>query len=226
MNNMKKYKVTLIGQTPLIMRGDDIVFAEKVKRWLKLPENRSLSVAGDDRSPAWTWIGGLYHDTHHVCIPSDNIMTMLREGGAKIPTGKGKETFKKQTQSMIHLDGQQFEFFQNEKQIDFTKIVELEAVNDFSFHMDAVKDMGFELFVKNVKMQKGGTRHIRVRPRFDRWIATGGVTVIDEEMSGISKDILVTILAQAGGLCGLGDWRPSSRSGGVFGKFTSVIETV
>ena len=99
---MDQYKITLEGLTPLLMHNDNLNFSEKVKEWQTAPENKALSVAGDDRSPAWSWIGYLYHDGKTVGVNSDNIMTMLREGGSKVKTGKGKETYKKQTQSRIH----------------------------------------------------------------------------------------------------------------------------
>ena len=78
---MEQYQVTLKGLTPLLMHSDNLAFSERVQAWQKAPENKANSKAGDDRSPAWTWIGYLYHDGKHVGIPADNLMTMLREAG-------------------------------------------------------------------------------------------------------------------------------------------------
>jgi len=88
----KTYEVTLTGNTPLIMHQDSIEWSERVDRWLKIPENKKSSKAGDDRTPSWKWISGLYTDGNHVVVPSDNLMTCLREGGAKV-TKSGKKTF-------------------------------------------------------------------------------------------------------------------------------------
>jgi hypothetical protein len=49
---------------------------------------------------------------------------------------------------------------------------------------------------------------------------------MDEEMSGLTQPILETVLNQAGALCGLGDWRPSSPNSGTFGRFTPCIERI
>lgn len=59
------------------------------------------------------------------------------------------------------------------------------------------------------------------------FIEKGSLTVLDEELTGITQDILTTILNQAGALCGLGDWRPSSPIAcGTFGKFAPTIQKV
>lgn len=52
--NTRRYEVTLKGESPLLMHKDNIEFGERIKKWQKDPKNKDLSVAGDDRSPAWT----------------------------------------------------------------------------------------------------------------------------------------------------------------------------
>jgi len=220
---MKQYRINLEGLSPLLMHKDNIAFAEKVSAWCKAPENKAHSVSGDDRTPPWTWIGYLYHDGHHVGIDADNIMTMLREGGAKVLTGKGKETFKKQTQSGILIDQPQFEVFVGDgSQIKMDDIKPLIGNLDFKEHLDTAEMLGFELLVKRARI--GQKKHVRVRPMFRQWTATGSITVLDEELSGLTADILQTILNQAGALCGLCDWRPSSGSSGTFGRFKPTVE--
>lgn len=220
---MQQYKVTLTGDTPFLMHADNIIFSDKVRKWYEEPSNKKRAEKGSDRSPAWTWIGYLYHNTKHVVIPDDNIMTMLRDGGAQI-TFSGKQTFKKQTQSGILVDAN-FDFYNNGKLVDMTPIEDLLHVNDFEAHLEKIKDLGFELLVKRAKI--GTQKHIRVRPLFRRWSAVGSVTVLDENMYGITEKVLTDILTYAGALCGLGDWRPSSpKSGGSYGKFSPEIELI
>lgn len=220
---MKQYEITINGLTPLLMHQDNIYFSEKIDAWRKDPANKGKSSAGDDRTPAWTWIGYLYHDTVNLGMPSDNLMTMLREGGTKV-VKKGKLTFKAQTQSGIMIDQQQFKLLIGGKPTPIAQIKELVGNNDFSRHEEVVKNLGFELNVKRAKI--GRAKHIRVRPMFRDWQMVGSLTVLDEELSGITKPILQTILDQAGALCGLGDWRPSSGSSGSFGKFEAVVKKV
>ena len=95
---------------------------------------------------------------------------------------------------------------------------------EFTDHLDAAEAHGFELLVKRAKV--GTSKHVRVRPMFREWALTGSFTVIDEELSGLTKPVLETILAQCGSLCGLGDWRPSSPKSGTFGRFSAVIERI
>ena len=221
---MNKYEITLFGETNLLMHKDNITFGEKVKAWQKDPNNKEHQVAGDDRSPAWTWIGYCYHDGKHLGIDADNIMTMLREGGAKVPTGKMKETYKKHTQAGIMLNSQQFDLFIGGKRVKIDKIKDLIGDMDFSKHIDVAEELGFELLVKRAKI--GRAKNVRVRPMFSDWTAKGVITVMDEEISGLTHGVLQTILDQAGALCGLCDWRPSSPSSGVFGRFTATVKPI
>lgn len=222
---MKQYKITLTGHTPILMHNDNLAFSEKLNKWRKDPANKDHSTAGDDRTPPWTWIGYLYHDGQVVGVNSDNIMTMLREGGAKVLTGKGKETYKKQTQSGIMLDRQQWDLvLENGATIDIEPIRDLIGEMEFSKHIEAAEALGFELLVKRAKI--GRAKHVRVRPLFRNWRLIGTLTVLDEELTGLTKEVLEIVLNQAGALCGLCDWRPSSPSSGTFGKFGPEIEEI
>lgn len=222
---MKQYRITLNGLTPMLMHQDNLTFAEKVQEWRNDSANKELSVKGDDRSPAWTWLGYLYHDTNYFGMPSDNLMTMLREGGAKVKTGYISETYKKHTQAGIMLDQQQFDLYVHENCIPVNPFNELINVNDFKEHLRVAESYGFELLVKRAKI--GQSKHVRVRPLFRNWMLTGSLTVIDEEISGITQKVLQTVLNQAGALVGLGDWRPGSpKSSGTFGKFSPEIELI
>lgn len=218
---MRQYDIVLTGQSPLLMHKDNISFSERIKKWQKAPENKALSVAGDDRSPPWIWVGYCYTDGHVLGIDADNIMTMLREGGAKVATGQKQGTYKKQTQSGLLLDQPLWPLFIGGKTISVDPIEKLIGNLDFTEHMDCAAKLGFELLVKRARV--GAGKHVRVRPMFREWVARGSLTVLDEEISGITEHVLVTILKQAGALCGLGDWRPSSPASGVFGRFTSTV---
>lgn len=219
---MERWQITLEGETPLLMHHDNINFSEKVRAWQKDPANRLVSVAGDDRTPAWSWLGSLYHDGKYVGMSSDNVMTMLREGGAKVPTGSKNETYKRQTQSGIVPDEICPPLFVNGNRIPVEPLMELEGEDDFSEHLRTVEDMGFELLVKRAKV--GTSKHIRVRPMFRSWTLVTTLLVPDPKESGITRDVLQKILDKAGSLCGLGDWRPSSRTPGQFGRFKATVE--
>ena len=213
----RTYEVTLTGETPLLMHADNLGWADTMTKWGRDPANKKGSVAGDDRSPAWRWIGSLYHDGGVVVIPSDNLMTVLREGGKRCPTGKGQATFKAQTQSGLVVDQAAWPIIRPDgTTIPVSEIEALTDEPDFSVHEQIVKGLGFSLFVKRARI--GQAKHVRVRPRFDQWRAAGTITVFDEQ---ITTDVLRNVLTFAGAYAGLGDWRPSSpKAPGPFGKFT------
>ncbi len=216
----RRYHVTLTGETPLLMHQDNISWGEAMKRWESDPANKDASIAGDDRSPAWRWIGGVYHDHSQLVVPSDNLMTVLREGGKRCPTGKGQQTFKSQTQSGIVMDQPDWPLTNGGQSIPYAPIKALVTNADFTAHECAALDLGFALFVKRAKI--GRAKHVRVRARFDRWECQGTMTVLD---AMITKQVLTDILTFAGRYCGLGDWRPSSPSSpGPFGKFIVTVK--
>jgi hypothetical protein len=204
------------------MHHDNLSWAETMKKWTGDPANRQGSVAGDDRSPAWRWIGNLYTESGKIVIPSDNLMTVLREGGKRCPTGKGQSTFKAQTQSGIVVDQSAWPVLIDDRTLDYAPIKALIENPDFAIHEQTCIDQGYSLFVKRAKI--GTAKHVRVRPRFDKWAVKGTVTVLDDM---ITTDVLRNILVFAGTYAGIGDWRPSSpKSPGSFGKFISEIKEI
>lgn len=214
---MKRYSVRLVGATPLLMHYDNLAWDEVIKKWQKDPANKALSVAGDDRTPAWRWIGYLYTDGGMVAMPADNLMSALREGGKKVSTGRGQQTFKALTQAGIIVDQAAWAFETQGRQVSYDQVSHLIENHDFNEHMETAKKLGFELFVKRAKI--GKAKHVRVRPRFDNWQAYGSLTVLEDQL--ITDDVLRLILINAGAYCGLCDWRPGSpMSPGVFGKFS------
>jgi hypothetical protein len=216
---MQKYNIALVGANPLLLHHDNISWAGLMNEWNTDPANKAKSVAGDDRTPAHRWIGCLYHEGGRLIVPSDNLMTMLREGGARCPTGKKGATFKRQTQSGLVVDQSGWSLTVDGKEIPYDPIAKLIDEPDFTKHEKTVAKMGFALFVKRARVNQ--TKHVRVRPRFDRWEAAGSITVFDDT---ITDRVLEDILKFGGRYAGLGDWRPSSpKSPGPFGTFTVTV---
>jgi hypothetical protein len=217
---MDTYRITIKGTQPLLMHWDNLDFAEKLKKWQMDPANKAKSIAGDDRSPAWAWVGNLYQEGGIVVLPSDNLMTVLREGGAKVSTGKKGATFKRQTQSGLIVNESAWPLLVGGKPVDarqFNALVPGEM--EFEKHQEAAAAAGFMLFVKRARI--GQAKHVRVRPRFDEWTAVGTISILDDT---IKRDTLQMILDHAGMYCGVGDWRPSSpKSPGPFGKFIATV---
>lgn len=214
---MKRYSFVLTGQTPLLMHADDILFADRLQEWRKDPKNKSVSKAGDDRSPAWTWIGGLYHDSENVALPADNLAVALRQAGSKI-TLKGMKTFKEEAVSGLMIEEEFLPLIVGGKAIAVAPILGLTEENDFTVHLKAVEDAGFTLFMKRAAI--GASKHVRVRARFNAWSVKGTVAVDSE---ALKPDILTQLFTIAGRV-GVGSWRPGGKTPGRFGMFTAAIK--
>lgn len=209
----------MTGKTPLLMHADDIDWADEMERWKNDPHNKKSSKAGDDRSPAWRWVGHVYRSEECVSMPQENIMRCLMEGGAQIPTGSGRKTFKAQSQSGMGCQDFYWPIEIAGKRIPSAKIEALTSIDDFAEQRSAVDKLGFDLFVKRAKV--GTSKHIRVRARLRDWSVRGVLLVWDDQ---ITKDALQSILDYAGEYKGLGDWRPGGTTPGPYGRFAATVE--
>jgi hypothetical protein len=216
------YKFTLTGITPLLLHADSIEWADQMEDWKNNPDNKSKSRAGDDRTPAFRWIGCLHMDGEKLVIPADNIARALMSAGARVPVpgGKGGKTFKQDTMASMFIEDAFCPLYIHGKTVPQSAIEPLKNVGDYSEHRAAVAKLGFELFAKRAKV--GMTKHIRVRPRFDNWACSGTVQVIDEKL----ERALPMVFDIAGSQMGLGDWRPSGRTPGPFGRFKAEVKRV
>lgn len=217
---MRTYSVTIEGKTPLLMHYDNIEWADRMEAWKKDPRNKAASKPGDDRTPPFRWLGSMYHDGQRVVIPSDNVMASLMRGGARLPTGKGQKTFKAQTQSGIMAPDLYWTVTIDGKEVPVHGLLAtgFESVSWEEWNA-MVAALGFMLFVKRAPV--GNSKHIRVRPRFNKWTANGSLIVTDE---AITQDVLQQIGDQSGQFAGIGDWRPGSKTPGPYGMFTFRVE--
>jgi hypothetical protein len=222
---MRTVRVSIEPKAPILMHADNIEWADAMEEWKNEPANKARSKAGDDRTPPWRWIGCLNYDDPdkgEVTIPSEYIMRCLMDGAAQVPTGKGRGTFKSLSQSGIVSQDFHWKFRSEGKAVRMADIQKMRDLKTFNEHKDAARGLGFELFVKRVKI--GKNKHIRVRPRFDRWTVSGQLIIIEDL---ITDKVLENILDISGRLRGLGDWRPGApESPGPFGTFTAKIVAV
>jgi hypothetical protein len=221
---MNRARIELTGTMPLLMHADNIDWADKMEDWKKDPANKATSKAGDDRTPPWRWMGCLNYDdpkTGVVTIPSEYIMRSIMGGAAEVPTGKGKKTFKAQSQSGLLCTDFFWPLKVSGKTISMKEINTVMSLKTFKDNCAKAESLGFTLFTKRAKI--GASKHIRVRPRFDNWSASGEVVITDEQ---ITIPILQTILKYAGQFKGLGDWRPGAPTPGPFGMFTAIVTEV
>lgn len=215
--DMAAYRVKLTGIRPILLHWDNIGWQDMLAKWRSVPENKKESVPGDDRSPAMTWKGYTYNDGENVVIPYDNIRSCLMAAGKKVPKGKGRGSMKAEAASAIIIDSMYVPLLVNGKTISWPAI---EAIDGkFSDHVTAARNLGFDLFVKRAKV--GQSKHIRVRPIFDKWSLQFDADILDDSLT---QDVLVDLFRMAGKYVGLGDWRPGSeKSPGPYGMFTADV---
>lgn len=220
-SELRQYIVTLVGRTSLYMHHDNLDWADEMDLWKLDPGNAKASKAGDDRYPPFRWLGCLYHDGLEVTIPSDNVMSCFKSGGTQIPTGKGKKTFKAQTQSGILAPDVHWKFtFGDGKTCLVAPLFEGRIERTWLEWKDLCAKIGFELNARRADVN--GRKHVRARPLFDKWKLTGTLIVTDPE---ITTEVLQRIGSYCGQYIGLCDWRPGSKkSPGPFGVFDFIVK--
>lgn len=212
----------LKGITSILFHADDVMAADELTAWRKDPANKSLSVAGDDRSPAWTWQTYLHSDGEHLAIPQECLMTAIRVASAKIPF-KGQQTFKSLSQSGLLVMSDYCKFTTGGRQVAMADIVKLRN-ESFARQAEAVKKLGFKLNVKRAKPEGAKGKHVRVRAEFETWEVEGVIAVNEP---AITDTILKQMFEIAGCKAGLLDWRPSApKSPGPHGMFTAELSPI
>jgi len=222
MDTIRHYDVTITGTTPLLLHADNIAWSDSLRKWREDPTIKKTQVRGDDRSPAWTWIGNIYSDNTNLVMPADNISRCVMEGATMVavPGGKSGKTFKAQSQSGMMIVGD-WPLYISGKSVALAPIEALIGNANFDDHMASIEKLGFSLYVKRAKI--GQQKHVRVRPRFINWSCRGTVRVLDP---AITISVLENILQLAGAYKGIGDWRPSSKTPGSYGMFTAEITAI
>jgi hypothetical protein len=217
-----RYEFVLTGTRPLLMHFDDVEWADEVSAWRLDPANtkKKGESSGDDRRPAWGWVGYCYMDDEHLTIPGANLTANFKKAGARVPMGR-QRTCKELAVSGILIEDEFMEFRADGNRIPREAIDALRDEEEFRKHVSTVEKLGFKLYVKRASV--GTAKHVRVRPRFDHWTVRGTLEVLVHE---ITPDVLDSIFVQAGRV-GLGDWRPGSpKSPGPFGMFTHTLKPI
>ena len=216
-----KYSFEVKGVTPLMVHSDSVEGAGLLKEWRSDPGNKGKSVAGDDRSPSWSWVTYLHHDGQQLVIPSMMLKACLRNAGAKVPYDKSPafKTFKPICGQGIVFDKIEFPLLVKGKPVLLETLVPLFEIDaDMEAHFNAAKALGFSLDVRRVKV--GQSKHVRVRPVFSDWSIKGAFEVVME--SELKLADMKKIVAIAGNSFGIGDWRPQTF--GEYGRFSMTLK--
>lgn len=217
----KVYRFTLTGVTPFLSHADNISWSDAMEKWQREPGNAKMSKPGDDRTPAWRWIGGCVNDGEQIAIPSEYLSRCLMGAGAMLRTGKGQKTHKATTQSGMMIAEPFLPMKVNGAIVPWAKIMALKEDDDFDSHRAKVAAMGFELDYRRLRV--GQSKHVRVRAMFTRWSCAGTIQVIDAQLT---KDVVAQLFELAGRYRGLGDGRPCGPTPGPFGRFDAEVSLV
>lgn len=218
------YDFEFVGVSSLLMHADNIEASDAAKKWQVDPKNAKISVRGDDRYPAWTWQAYLYVSEGKIVIPTRVIGPTLRKaaGAFKVPGGRSGKTFKDATQYGFSFDVDGFDLLIDGEPVPVNSITELWGINDFDRQKAAAVKLGFDLHM--IRARVGQSKHVRVRPIFERWSVVGRFGVTEE---AITHELLSEIMAYSGDRVGMGDWRPSAPSSpGPYGRFAATVTRV
>ena len=232
---MERYKVTLTGgPTSMLMHADDVLKNDQLQAYrgaAKAKGKGAKSVAGDDRTPPWSYWTYLYHDEKSICLTDLQISACLMKGATEFKmSGKKGKTLKSASQTLLQSMDPMWPIMverAGKKGMHAISVKELFALGDeapFEDHVAKCADLGFLLDVRRAAV--GQSKHVRVRPRFPAgWQVQGEIRVIDETL--ISGETLQAILEYCGDFVGLGDWRPSSpKKPGPHGRFTAKLQKI
>lgn len=217
-----RFAFELKGMSGILFHADDVLASDRLSEWRKDPANKDSSVAGDDRSPAWTYQEYLYWDEalgndSVLSVPSGNLMVALRQAGSQIILKKQK-TMKEITQSGMVIPHEFLIFLAAGREVPMSFFWKMKGKR-FAEQADTVRSLGggSRLFMKRARV--GQSKHVRVRLRVDDWVARGLVEVTAPE---IAPERLKDLFRLAGNI-GLCDWRPGCKTPGPFGMFTSKV---
>lgn len=190
-------KVEIRGLAPLMVKSDQTVdpFNTYAIQMREITDKKKQQTEADKRKLRRTeWEAGLYYDPEiGPYIPGWNIVRSIRDGAARVK--KGKAVLTGVTISDVKVP------------------IRYDGPRD----LDGMYDAGFVDVRRIVNNGAGAT--IRARPRWDRWSLVFNLDIDDEVIS--ERDIIDAI-QKAGRFAGIGEYRPSSKKGGQYGRYEIV----
>lgn len=191
---MINVQIDITGTTALLMHADTLAdpLAPETKAFKKISSKRVKTDDDHEAMARLEFLAGLYIDAEgRPCMQGRNIMKCLVEGARITKSGPKIERGFVITAADFPLE--------------------------YTGPTDPEKLYGDKRFVSRMTVKTGQARVVRCRPRFREWALTASAMV---DPAILSVDELADIAANAGSMCGLGDYR---KIGG-FGRFTAVVK--
>lgn len=187
-------KVEIRGVTPLMVKSDRTVdpFDPYTLQMKEITDKKKQQTDGDKRTlRRIEWEAGLYFDAAlGPYIPGWNIVRSIRDGAARVK--KGKAVLTGVTISDVKVP------------------IRYDGPRD----LDGMYAAGF-VDVRRI-VNNGGGATIRARPKWETWSLAFELDIDDEV---ISERDTVDAIQKAGRFAGIGEYRPSSKKGGQFGRY-------
>ena len=212
-----RFSVLITGLTPLLVHGDPCDFSDDAV------EKKKGGHPGDDRDPADKWKSYLLLDAIDqkrpealtMVMPTENVNAALMFAGGKMK-GSGRGSLKSESQSVM-WDLPSLPLLVAGKTVTAEQIKAIDG--SFDVQRASAQKLGFDLWPKRCVVQQ--KRHVRVRPKLARWSCSGACEIDDADLSEAQFRMMFEI---AGRRSGLGDWRPSAKKPGPYGKFEATIK--
>lgn len=194
-----KVRATLTGTSPLLMHNAQLSDPlNKYSKELKVFTSKKRKTEEDHRTMSRIeFEGGLYvhADSNGPYIPGINVLRSLVEGGRINKLGKDVER------------GLTLTIDSNECPLIY------QGPRDVA----GLWGDGESEFVSRMSVKNQAARVMRTRPIFKEWAIEAEFEIDPGIIT--SLDVMQQIAGNAGQLAGLGDYRPSSPHGGIFGRY-------
>lgn len=207
----KTVKATIVSTTALLMHNGQLSdpLNEIAIEMKKLNDSKrgKKTEADHVRLAELEFTGGLWLDTQYggkkgePVVPADAIEAMLQRAGSVVKQRGGKRDFA----TGVRVIADYFPLLYKGPRT-------AEGLWGDGFRGD--KPSPF-IFRKSVTNQNA--RIIRTRPRFDAWKLELEFEFDDHT---VQANVVKEALERAGDVVGIGDWRPSSKTPGKYGRFT------
>ncbi len=195
--------IELVGASPLIPKGDRLAnpLDDLTQEIAAINEKGQKKTDSDrERIALLEFKGALYYSSNGPIIPGANLLASFRDGGRRVNLGK-------RLLSALLLDDVEIP-------LEYPGPRDLETL---AMHP------GYRFIRSVVNSGRSAGRVMRCRPIFRKWSLK---TTADLDEDELNFGDLVRIVEAAGRFAGLGEWRPSLRKGGQYGRYIAKIEEI
>ena len=195
-----KFRMSVRGESPLLCHSDKMVdVTNPLKKALAEISGKRKKTDDDHvRMSRLEFEGGLYHDDElGPVLPTANILACLKAGARLSKEGPTI------SRGILPME------------------ITVPLIYDGPRDIEGLLADG--RFISKMSVVVQGNRITRTRPIFNDWAF---VFEGRYDLEILDLDDIARIATTAGLRCGLGDFRPGSPKGGLYGRFVAVVESL